>query len=100
MPLPNALGGTRERLLLCRVPSAEATTLGKEALLVPRCAFYAEYYDLDTRQNISLPGVTLGKVTGIPLFICFFYSIQTNKRYITYTSQISHNHHIYITDIT
>jgi hypothetical protein len=37
-------------------------------------------------------------VTSIPFFICFWYSLQTNKRYITYTSQISHNHHIHNRD--
>jgi hypothetical protein len=39
--------------------------------------------------------LTLGKVTSIHLLICFSYSLQTNKRYITYKSHISHNHHIY-----
>jgi hypothetical protein len=64
-----------------------ATALGKEALPMPRCAFCAECYDLDTRQSTFLPSVALGKeVTSIPLF---FYSIQTNKRY-----------HLIITDIT
>jgi hypothetical protein len=38
------------------------------------------------------------KVTSIPLCIFFCYSLHTNKRYITYTSQRSHNHHIYNRD--
>jgi hypothetical protein len=113
LPLPSELGGT-QRLLLYRVPrpqhsakrlyrcpgvpslpSAMIWTLRKAALPVPRCAFFAECYDLDTRQSTSLPSVTLGKVTSIPFFNCFCYSIQTNKRYpiiiidITYTSHIS-----------
>ena len=61
---------------------AKATTLGKEVLLVPRCAFFAECYDFDTRQSDHYT----------PFFICFCYSIQTNKKY--------HRHHIIITDIT
>jgi hypothetical protein len=76
---------------------------------VPRCSFFIECYDHDTRQRTSLPSVALGKVTSIYLFICFCYSIQINKRYhiiitdITYTSLISHIHHryhIYITYLT
>jgi hypothetical protein len=69
--------------------SGKARALGKKALPVSRCAFFAECCDLDTRQNTSLPSVTLGKVTSIPLFYLFFYSIQKQKLY-----------HIYITDIT
>jgi hypothetical protein len=60
----------------------------------------------------SLPSVmtlTFGKVPlwrvlhspkwpTYPFLICFCYSIQTNKRYITYTLQISHNHHIHNRD--
>ena len=94
--LPSALGGTRQSLLL--LPSARATTLGREALPVPRCSFFVECYDINTQQSASLSSVTLDKVTSIPLFICFCYSIQTNKRYITYTSHISHNHHIHNRD--
>jgi hypothetical protein len=33
------------------LPSAKATSLGKKALLVPRCAFFVECYDLKTRQR-------------------------------------------------
>jgi hypothetical protein len=65
---------------LASLPSVRATTIGKEALLVPRCCFSAECYDPDTRHRGPLPSVTLDKVTSIHLFICFFYSIQTNKR--------------------
>jgi hypothetical protein len=63
--------------------SVSATTLGKEALPVPRCAFFAECYGHGTWQIISLSSVALAKVTEIPLLFVFFYSIQTNKRYIT-----------------
>jgi hypothetical protein len=45
------------------LPSAGATTLGKEALPVPRCAFFVECHDHNTRQIISLPSVALGKLT-------------------------------------
>jgi hypothetical protein len=64
-------------------------TLDKEPIPVPRSWFFAECYGLDTRQRTSLPSVTLGKVTSLHLFICFLYSIHTNKRYHIYTSQIS-----------
>jgi hypothetical protein len=73
----------RHLLKVTSLPSANTTTLGKEVLSVPRYAFFVEYYNLDTRQSTSLSSITLGKVTRIPFFICFFYSIQTNKRYIT-----------------
>jgi hypothetical protein len=59
--------------------SAKAIALGKEALPVPRCAFFAECYDLGTRQSTSLPSVTLGQVTSIRLFICFCYSSKQTK---------------------
>jgi hypothetical protein len=66
------------------LPSVETTSLGKEALPVPRCAFFVECYDLGTRQSTSLPSVTLDKVTSISLFYLFllFYP---NKQ------KISHN---------
>jgi hypothetical protein len=87
---------------LASLPSVRVTTLGKEALPVSRCSLSTECYDPDTQERGSLPSVTLGKVTSIHIFICLCYSIQTNKD-ITYTSQISHNHHryhIYITYLT
>jgi hypothetical protein len=36
VPLPSAIGGTRQRLLLCR---AKSIAIGKEALSVPKCAY-------------------------------------------------------------
>jgi hypothetical protein len=47
---------------LASLPSVRVTALGKEALPVPRCSFFAEYYSPDTRQRSSLPlpSVTLG----------------------------------------
>jgi hypothetical protein len=99
--LPSALCGTRQSG--ASLPSARATTLGKEAIPVPRYCFSAECYDPDTRQSTSLPSVTLDKVTSIHLFYLFFL-FHPNKqkiphihyKYHIYTSQISH---IYITDI-
>jgi hypothetical protein len=79
----------RDMSKLASLPSVRATALGKKALPVPRRCFSPECYGPDTRQSTSLSSVTLGKVTSIHLFYLFFYSIQTNKRY-----------HIYITDIT
>jgi hypothetical protein len=78
------------------LPSARAIALGKEALPIPRCSFFGECYDLDTRQRTSLPSVTLDKVTSIHLFYSFFI-FHPNKQ------KISHNHHrdhIYITYLT
>jgi hypothetical protein len=86
-------------------PSVKARALDKEALPVPRCAFFTECYDLDTRQNTSLPSVTLGKVNSITPFL-FVFLFHPNKQKIhhryhiiaTYTSHISHNHHIHNRD--
>jgi hypothetical protein len=82
--------------------SVEDIAFDKEALLVFRCAIFAECYDLKTRQNTSLSSVTLGKVTQIPLFYLFFL-FHPNKQniyhiIITYTSHISHNHNIHKRD--
>jgi hypothetical protein len=77
------------------LPSARAITLGKEPISVPRSWFFAECCGPDTRQSTSLPSVTLGKVTSIHLFICFLYSIQTNKRYHMYITYITYIHHRY-----
>jgi hypothetical protein len=77
------------------LPSARATTLGKEAIPVPRYWYFAKCYDPDTRQSPSLPSVTLGKVTSIHLFYLFFI-FHPNKQNI---SHIHHRYHIYITNI-
>jgi hypothetical protein len=39
----------RHSAKVASLPSTEAKTLSKEALPVPRCAFFAECYDLDTQ---------------------------------------------------
>jgi hypothetical protein len=51
--------------------SASAIALDKEALSV-----------LGVSSLLSAMVMTLGKVTRIPLFICFCYSIQSNQTYI------------------
>jgi hypothetical protein len=83
------------------LPYVSATLLGKEAFLVYRCSFFAECYVHDTRQSTSLPTVTLGKVTIIPLFYLFLlFHPNKQKIYhiiIIYTSHISQNHHIHQT---
>jgi hypothetical protein len=61
------------------LPSAIDITLGKEPIPVPRSWFFAECYGLDTRQSDQYA----------PFFICFLYSIHTNKIYHIYTSHIS-----------
>jgi hypothetical protein len=125
VPLPSAPLGTRQRHSLCQVsaglvlgkvstscpfanffaectrrhsakcvylPSVGATTLGQEALLDLSCVFFVECY-------------TLNKVTRKPIFICFYYYIQTNKRHISLASHISQNQYvsatpyIYLTNI-
>jgi hypothetical protein len=53
-PSPSVLGDTRQRdrqraPLSVPLSSVKATTLGKEALPVPRCAFFAECYAHDSR---------------------------------------------------
>jgi hypothetical protein len=126
--LSNVLSGTRQRSYLCRVStdlhsvkdlpagpfvrffvecsvrhsaklSARATTLGKKALPVPKYWFSTECYGPNTRQSTFLPSVTLDKVTSIHIFICFLYSIQTNKRYHIYITYVTYTSHIYITYI-
>jgi hypothetical protein len=78
---------------LASLTSAKTTTLVKEALPVPRCAFFAECYGHGTRQNNSLPSVTLDKVTRVSfLFVFAFPSKQTKD--------ISYNHHKYHIIIT
>jgi hypothetical protein len=47
VPLLSALGGTWQMVLL--LLSVGTTTLGKEALSVPRCAFFSECYGHVTR---------------------------------------------------
>jgi hypothetical protein len=82
----------RHSAKLASLPSVGATALGKETLPVPRCCFFAECYGPDTRQSDQYTSF---------LFVFSIPSKQTKD--ITYTSQISHNHHRYhiiITDIT
>jgi hypothetical protein len=74
------------------LPSARATTLGKEPIPVPRSWFFAECYGPHTRQSTSLPSVTLDKVTSSHLFYLFF-PIPSKQ-----TKDISQISHIYITD--
>jgi hypothetical protein len=68
------------------LPSASDITLDKVPKPVPRSLFFAECYDPDTRQRGS-------KVTSRHLFICFLYSIYTNKRYHIYITYIHHRYH-------
>jgi hypothetical protein len=82
--LPSAWYGTRQSVLLCRVP--EPLQSAKNLYRCPGLG--------------SLPSamvLTLGKVTSTHLFICFPYSIQTNKIYFTYITYIHHrSSHTYI----
>ena len=104
-PLLSVLGDTRQRSYLCRVsprtlgkvvtslPSVSSLHLATGPLAEPDIRFFAECYDTNTRQTTSLPSVTLGKVTSTHLLNLFFYSIQTNKRYITDITYIHHRYH-------
>jgi hypothetical protein len=78
---------------LCRVSQPQHST--NKLYPVFRCAFFTECYGHDTRQSTSLSSVTLIKVTKKSLFICFYFYVQTNKRYISLTSHISQNQHMY-----
>jgi hypothetical protein len=73
------------------LPSARATTLGKEHIPVPRPWFFVECYGLDTRQSTSLPSVTLGKVTSTHHF--YLFTIPSKQ-----TKDITQISHIYTTD--
>jgi hypothetical protein len=78
------------------LPSARATTLGKEPIPVPRSWVFAECYGPDTRQSPSLPSVTLGKVTSTHLFICFLFHPNKQKIHHRY----HHIYHIYTSQIS
>ena len=69
----------RHSTKVASLPSVKATSLGKEAVLVPRCAFFAECY---TRQS--------DQYTPFYLFLLFHPKKE----------KISHNHHIYHIIIT
>jgi hypothetical protein len=95
----------RHSAKVASLPSVLTTALGKEGFTGSQVSFFAECHGHNTRQRYPLPSVTLGKVTRKSLFICFCCSVQTNKRYISFTSHyisfasqnqhIYHQHHIY-----
>jgi hypothetical protein len=69
----------RHSAKVASLPSVKATTLGKEALPVLRCAFFAECYDLDTRQSDK----------NTPFYLLLLFHLNKQKIYhiiITYTS--------------
>jgi hypothetical protein len=83
----------RHSAKVASLPSVKVIALIKEALPVPRCAFFALTRTLSKVLLCRVLHSTKWPV--YPFFICFCYSIQTNKRYhiiitdITYTSHIS-----------
>jgi hypothetical protein len=89
----------RHSVKVASLPSVLTTTLGKEGFIGSQVSSFAEFHGHSTRQRSPLPSVTLGKVTRKSLFICFCCSIQTNKRYISFTAHYisftSQNQHIY-----
>jgi hypothetical protein len=125
-PLPSACwSGTRQRklnwaLMPASVPRAASWHLAKGAAVGSFAGSFAECARRNSAKGAYLPSartttldneslrfsgvpslssVTLGKVTKTHLFIYLYYSIQTNKTYITYTSHSSQNHH-YIIETT
>jgi hypothetical protein len=88
VPLPSALGGTRQRLLLCREPRPQQS--------VKRLCWCPGVPSLLSTMNLTLGKEPLCRVLHsakwpeYSFFICFCYSYQTNKKI----------YHIYITDIT
>jgi hypothetical protein len=85
--LPSALGDTRQRLLLCRAPRPQHS-----AKRLYRCPCVPSLLSAMTWTLGKIPLCRVlhsAKWPVYPFFICFCYSIQTNKRY-----------HIIITDIT
>jgi hypothetical protein len=80
----------RNSVTRASLPSARTTTLDKETLPIPRCAFFAECYGHYTRQSHSLSSVTFKKVIRNPLFYLFLL-FHPNKQNIYY---------IYITKFT
>jgi hypothetical protein len=80
-----------KKLPRCRVSVGQHSTKNPPA--GPFVRFFAECSVWHSAKHASLPSVTLGKVTSTHFFICFFYSIQTNKRYIT--KIITYIHHRY-----
>jgi hypothetical protein len=81
------------------LPSVTATTLGKEALPVPRCAFFAECYG-HALDKVPLCECYTRQNDQNILFICFYYSIQTNKQKIYHRIITYIIHTIYLTKIT
>jgi hypothetical protein len=82
------------------LPSASATTLSKETLPVPRCAFFAECYGHGTRQKTYLPNVTLDKVIRIPFYyLCLLLHPNKQKTYHIIITDIHHRYHRIITYI-
>jgi hypothetical protein len=69
-------------LLLCRVPR-------------PQRSAKKLYRFRDVPSLLCALVMLLGKVARKPSFIYFYYYIQTNKRYISLTSHVSHNQHMY-----
>jgi hypothetical protein len=91
--LLTALGGTRQCLLLCRVPR-------------PHHSVKRLYRCLGVPSLPSVLTLTLGKIPlcrdqNTPILFVFLFNPNKQKIYhiiITYTSQISHNHHIHNRD--
>jgi hypothetical protein len=77
VPLPSTFGGTRQRFLVCRVSQPQHSA--KKLYRFPGVP--------------SLPSVALGKVTRTPFLFVFAISSKQTK-------DISHNHHIYTSQIS
>jgi hypothetical protein len=64
--------GRRHSAKVVYLSSAKATTLSKEAVSMPMCAFFADCYDLDTQQRTSL--------LRIPLFYLFLLFLPNKQK--------------------
>jgi hypothetical protein len=123
VPLPSVLGGTRQRLALCRALAGLA--LGKGITSGPFVSSFVECTRRNSTKLASLPStkaITLGKEAWpVPRCALFdeCYDLDTRQStsllrvtlgkvtsipHFYYSSKqtkdISHNHHIYITVIT
>jgi hypothetical protein len=88
--LPSALGDTRQSWLLCRVPGSQHST--KKLYRCPGVPSLSSAMTLTLDKEPLCRVLHSAKWPVHTFLICFFYSIQTNKRY--------HIYHIIITDIT
>lgn len=109
--IPSAPYDTRQRLILCRVPVAEALGKRLHVCRVPETYHSANVEPLPSTLDITLtkiisrlpailpwlyplPSATLGKVSTYPLFNLFFYIPSKQTKDIS-TPHVLHKYHIH-----